>query len=427
MKKIITMLALILMVMLLPAAVSCGTRGIDPDEIPMEAVVVGELVLVDGNLRVNQTGTDDSFLLIWPDFYSRGGETLIISPSGKTVTRVSDIVTVSGEITSAAVAAEHVGPMLPEVAEGPYWLVKEVVNSSTTASNPLSPEKLEELAERYRDSQYLFNWAVYAEEYGITLKEAVGRFSLTDDAGLLGTALEELEKETFAGLWVEGSQVIVAFTEGGEGTIKGYVEENSPLARKITLRTLGVSFEELRSAQQEASQLLQNLGVPTSSFVDVVKNRVVLLVTDAELFRDTLTKAGVILPDYVVPDIIYEPADEAPPGINPDPSVHFPQLKTRSGSFMLALLVGELTLDDGYLRVGDSLIIWQPDYFVNNNDGTIEVLDRNGDVVARVGEEVRMGGGEIKPIEHINKLLKEPLPQDCEGPYWLMGEIVPMN
>ena len=46
MKKIITMLALILMVMLLPAAVSCGTRGIDPDEIPMEAVVVGELVLV---------------------------------------------------------------------------------------------------------------------------------------------------------------------------------------------------------------------------------------------------------------------------------------------------------------------------------------------------------------------------------------------
>ncbi|GAJ24513.1 unnamed protein product, partial [marine sediment metagenome] len=79
------------------------------------------------------------------------------------------------------------------------------------------------------------------------------------------------------------------------------------------------------------------------------------------------------------------------------------------------------------LRVDQELIIWQPDYFVNNNDGTIEILDRNGEVVARVGEEVCMGGGEITSIEHINKLLKEPLPQDCEGPYWLMGEIVPMD
>jgi hypothetical protein len=38
-----------------------------------------------------------------------------------------------------------------------------------------------------------------------------------------------------------------------------------------------------------------------------------------------------------------------------------------------------------------------------------------------------MGGGEITSIEHINKLLKEPLPQDCEGPYWLMGEMVPVD
>lgn len=90
-------------------------------------------------------------------------------------------------------------------------------------------------------------------------------------------------------------------------------------------------------------------------------------------------------------------------------------------------MTGELILEDCYLRVDDELIIWQPDYFVNNNEGTIEILDRNGDVVARVGEEVCMGGGEIKSIEHINKLLKEPLPQDCEGPYWLMGEIVPMD
>ena len=52
---------------------------------------------------------------------------------------------------------------------------------------------------------------------------------------------------------------------------------------------------------------------------------------------------------------------------------------------------------------------------------------REQDMLLSVGERVSMGGGEIKPIEHINKLLKEPLPADCKGPYWLMGEIVPMD
>jgi len=85
-------------------------------------------------------------------------------------------------------------------------------------------------------------------------------------------------------------------------------------------------------------------------------------------------------------------------------------------------LFGELVLEDGYLRVNGTLIIWQPDYFVHNNEGTIEILDRNGEVVARVGEEVYMGGGEIKPIGLINSLIKEPLPQGCEGPFWLQGE-----
>ena len=124
MKKIITLLALTLMVMQLSATVSCNSHRIDPDEILMEAVIEGELVLEDGNLRVTHTPTGDSFLLIWPDGYSRGGETLIINPSGKTVARVGDVVVLSGEKTSEAVAAEHVGKMLPEVSEGPYWHIE---------------------------------------------------------------------------------------------------------------------------------------------------------------------------------------------------------------------------------------------------------------------------------------------------------------
>ena len=257
-----------------------------------------------------------------------------------------------------------------------------------------------------------------------------GRFKLMDDIGPLGAELERQEMGTFAGLWIEHEpefRVVIAFTENGEETIKKYVEEDSPLADEIELRTFEATYEELKAAQREAGQLLDELGLFVSSDINIKENQAKVYVTDNRLFYKTLQEADAQLPEHVVAIIVYEPLYEIPFDINPDPSVCFPQLKMRSGEFMESLMTGELILEDCYLRVDQELIIWQPDYFVNNNDGVIEILDRNGEAVARVGERVSMGGGEIEPIEHINKLLKEPLPQDCEGPYWLMGEIVPMD
>lgn len=427
MKKLITIFVLVTMCL---ASVSCNEGDKDSSSFPVQKAgvtpdeaVKGKLALVDGAFRVNQAPVGDSFLLVWPDDdYTRqddGGTTLIIDPDGQTITQVGETVIVRGNLVSAEVAEKHVGPLLPEVTEGPYWFVKEVV-SSLPEPGPLTQERINELAEIYRSRTKFFNWAVYAEEHGITMKEAIGRFSEVDDSGLLGSVLEELEGDTFSGLWLGGSGIVAAFTENGEETIKDYLVENSPLARRITLRTYDVSFNELSSAQHEIHQILEEHGLSVGSYIDVVKNRVVLQVTDAELFNDTLAEAGLTLPDYVVPDIIYEPADAPPPGINPDPSVHFPQLKTASASYMQALLTGKLTLKDGYLRVHDELIIWQPDYFVHNNEGTIEILDRDGKVVGRVGEEIYMGGGEI-PMPPEDKFLKEPLPPDIEGPFWLQG------
>jgi hypothetical protein len=110
-----------------------------------------------------------------------------------------------------------------------------------------------------------------------------------------------------------------------------------------------------------------------------------------------------------------------------------PQLKMRSGSFMEALLSGELVVMNGCLRIQvensteSYLVFWQPDYFLNQNNGTREILDREGQVVARVGEPIQMGGGEIPAVVD-NDQLQAPLPPACAGPYWLMGEIVsPIN
>ena len=125
----------------------------------------------------------------------------------------------------------------------------------------------------------------------------------------------------------------------------------------------------------------------------------------------------------------YEPlGDDIPFAVTPDPTVHFPQLRTRGEAHMEALLQGELAVTEGCLRVsgsgGSHLVIWQPDFFVNNNEGVIEILDRNGEVVARVGEEIRIGGGQVPLTEKLEQLLREPLPERCRGPYWSMGELL---
>jgi len=200
------------------------------------------------------------------------------------------------------------------------------------------------------------------------------------------------------------------------GTLScGNGEEASP-SEEPTSTTI-VTFDELEAAQEEVSRLLVELGIFVSTDINIEKNQVEVYVTDSNLFYETLQEAEVQLPDHVAVIITYEPLGDIPFDINPDPSVCFPQLKMHSGSVMDALVIGEMVLEECYLRIDGNLIIWQVDYFVNNNEGTIEILDRNGDVVARVSEEVYMGGGQISSIEHINKLIKEPLPQDCQGPF----------
>jgi hypothetical protein len=121
--------------------------------------------------------------------------------------------------------------------------------------------------------------AIYARINGITVEEAVERFELMDEIGPLGAALEEQEKETFAGLWVEHDpfRMNIAFTGNGEETVRKYVEEGSPLDGILELRTFAASLEELKAAQMEAGQLLSGLGSTSVPAVMVTENRVEVL------------------------------------------------------------------------------------------------------------------------------------------------------
>lgn len=272
------------------------------------------------------------------------------------------------------------------------------------------------------DAEYM------AEDFGISVEEAVRRMADQDSIGYLNTALTENEKETFGGLWLEHEptyQVVIAFTKNGEETLRPYLE-TYPIAAPITVLEVDSSYVELQALQAAVSNQLSTLQFPHSSSIRVQENLIEILISDQALFDETLQNAGITLPDNVSVIATYEPLVEPLP-VTAVPDVHMPQLKLRSTTFMEALTVGNLEVVDGCLRiVGDNdsqLVVWQADYFLNDNDGTLEIWDQNGNVVAIVGEAIAMGGGEgYPPRDHI---LQEPLPEACTGPFWYMGEILP--
>lgn len=292
-------------------------------------------------------------------------------------------------------------------------------------SGEVSPYHDEEDAIR-RDAE------MYAEYEGVSVDEAVRRFELMDDAGPLQAAIVENEADTYAGSWIQHQpeyRFVFAFTENGEETINKYVSEDSPLAGLIELRTFEVSYKELREAQEKTMQLLKDLNLDffCATNTNIKENTAEVYVSDSKLFNNILQEADVQLPPHVTQVVTYEPLEEVPFEVNPpDSPVNFPQLKM-SGALALNGGARELVLKDCYLRFGEAVIIWQPDYFLNSDNGTIEVLDRDGKVVAREGEEVYMMFGGLETVEEVNRYVKEPLPKDCPGPFLIQGHGTRLN
>ena len=53
------------------------------------------------------------------------------------------------------------------------------------------------------------------------------------------------------------------------------------------------------------------------------------------------------------------------------------------------------------------------------------MLDSSGRAVARIGERVKLGGGEYpEPCRGIAKYSPQLPSERCQGPYWIVGEVV---
>lgn len=161
-------------------------------------------------------------------------------------------------------------------------------------------ETLEKLHEKYKDSPELFEAAVYAENFNVTIEEAQNRIKIEDAFSGLETELEIKEPETFAGLWIQHEasfRIVVAFTSDGEETIKKYVSEN--LTGYVRVRTVKYSYAELQKNRGVVESFLRDLDIPFDSGTYVIENRVEIRVTDRVQIDGAIRDGRLIVPDCV--------------------------------------------------------------------------------------------------------------------------------
>jgi hypothetical protein len=116
----------------------------------------------------------------------------------------------------------------------------------------------------------------------------------------------------------------------------------------------------------------------------------------------------------------------------PSLGTYFPQIINTPSAYLEALIKGELVLENGCLRVSDVdgavngatiLLIWDPRFSTSTKQGAVQVIDnKTGKALASVGDYVAVGGGFDDNPTWMG--LANPLPEDCPGPYYIVGEYI---
>jgi hypothetical protein len=108
----------------------------------------------------------------------------------------------------------------------------------------------------------------------------------------------------------------------------------------------------------------------------------------------------------------------------------FPILKAPEPFRLEALAQGKLSLKDNCLRLtpvllpGDGLLlIWPYGYTLKIEGSDVSIVDDSGLVVAKVGEKIKVGGGEIT-LERAEQYLGVSLSEKHPGPYWRVSEVI---
>jgi hypothetical protein len=102
---------------------------------------------------------------------------------------------------------------------------------------------------------------------------------------------------------------------------------------------------------------------------------------------------------------------------------YFPVQNKNPGVYIIVKLEGKLDIDNnGYIRIGEDMIIWPYGYSYKVEGGETFILDERGNLAAQVGENVMLGGYSSNYVG--NESLVQPHPSIWDGPFWLAN---PMN
>jgi hypothetical protein len=271
----------------------------------------------------------------------------------------------------------------------------------------------------------------YAKQFGVTEQEALQRVEYQDEIGNLNAALTANEADTFGGLWIENEpdyRIVVLFTRRGERTIRPYLA-GKPYAHLVEVRQARYTLAELEMIYAQATRDLAKLDFSANVLLDVSANRVEVTVGDREWFESELRRAGVQLPDGVELKVVEGGSTARDKDLlltPPVPGIAFPRQKPTEGFriAMEAALAGTLRLEEGCLCVrslheGRSMLpIWPPEFTLRVEGDQVLVIDGEGQVAARAGEEVYMGGGSV-PVT--DEWVLQQIPPSCHGEYWIVG------
>ena len=90
---------------------------------------------------------------------------------------------------------------------------------------------------------------------------------------------------------------------------------------------------------------------------------------------------------------------------------------------LTAQIGGKLTKTNECLRIGDFALAWPPDVMVIMDGDVVHVIGTYGKGQRwdfNVGEQVSMGGGEVRPA-FTQEFEELRISSTCPGPYWLFG------
>ncbi|KAB2944923.1 MAG: hypothetical protein MPEBLZ_02968 [Candidatus Methanoperedens nitroreducens] len=130
---------------------------------------------------------------------------------------------------------------------------------------------------------------------------------------------------------------------------------------------------------------------------------------------------------------VKEISQDQPDNVSVLSAPFFPTQKEPATSYMQALLGAdnpeELIIKDGCLRAGSFLLVWPYGFSLSADNGTFQVIDSTGKIVARVGDEIKVGGGaDETPDGRVARGYSAQLPGErCSGPYWIVAEVITVD